>query len=156
MDKAEAKRSIFGLQQRVGRVLGRYAIESWRTLDVPVAQLKSLFIIAYRGETNFHMLAKDLGVTSGNVTGIVDRLVEQGLVTRTADPQDRRVSWLKATEAGCALLTNLIDAQNKHMTCIMDLMTEEELVSFSLGLTGFIRAVEEHQSETEVVEDREK
>jgi DNA-binding MarR family transcriptional regulator len=149
MDKAHAINEIISLQKRASKVLGSYAFESWRKLDVPMAQLKSLFIIVNKGETNFSMLAQDLGVTSGNMTGIIDRLVEQGLVMRNPNPQDRREIRLEATGKGRDLLTNLMEAQTKHMAHILTHMSLEELISLSRGLSGLIRAVEEHQGESD-------
>jgi DNA-binding MarR family transcriptional regulator len=93
------------------------------------------------------MLAQELGVTSGNVTGIVDRLVDQGLVIRNPDPADRRVIRLEATEKGRDLLTNLMEAQTKHMAHILTHMNLEELTALSRGLSGLVCAVEEHQKE---------
>jgi DNA-binding MarR family transcriptional regulator len=147
MNKADAINEIIDLQKQTGKVLGCYAIESWRKLDVPMAQLKSLFIIANKPDTNFKMLAQDLGVTSGNVTGIVDRLVEQGLVSRNLDTGDRRVIHLEATEKGLDLLANLMEAQTKHMSHILTHMSLEELTSLSRGLSGLFRSVKDHQRE---------
>lgn len=45
-------------------------------------------------------LAERLYVTKGNVSGLVDRLVEAGLVDRRAIPGDRRSYALHLTEAG--------------------------------------------------------
>lgn len=45
-------------------------------------------------------LSNRLMVSNGNVTGLVDRLVDEGLVTRIALPQDRRQSRVKLTPAG--------------------------------------------------------
>jgi DNA-binding MarR family transcriptional regulator len=39
------------------------------------------------------ILSRNLMVTGGNVTGLTDQLVKDGLVRRTEDPDDRR-SWL--------------------------------------------------------------
>jgi DNA-binding MarR family transcriptional regulator len=39
-------------------------------------------------------------VTNGNVTGLVERLVAEGLVTRTPDPTDRRTQIVALTPAG--------------------------------------------------------
>jgi DNA-binding MarR family transcriptional regulator len=150
MDKAQAISEIIELQKRASHVLGGYAMESWRKLDVPMAQLKSLFIIVNKGDTNFHKLAQDLGVTSGNVTGIIDRLVEQGLVVRNPNLQDRREIRLEATQKGKDLLGNLMEAQTKHMAHILTHMGLEELTSLSRGLAGLVRAVEEHQGEANI------
>ena len=45
-------------------------------------------------------LSEALKVSNGNVTGIVDRLVQDSLVTRTAVPGDRRALQAKLTAAG--------------------------------------------------------
>ncbi len=45
-------------------------------------------------------LSDRLMVSNGNVTGLVDRLVEEGLVTRVPLPQDRRQSRVKLTPSG--------------------------------------------------------
>src|SRR5262245_28921867 len=45
-------------------------------------------------------LARMLFCDSSNVTGIVDRLEERGLVARTADENDRRVRLLVLTSEG--------------------------------------------------------
>ncbi|HZM64462.1 MAG TPA: MarR family transcriptional regulator [Candidatus Saccharimonadales bacterium] len=41
-------------------------------------------------------LAKQCGITTGGLTGLVDRLQNAGLVERTADPTDRRKVLIKA------------------------------------------------------------
>ena len=45
-------------------------------------------------------LSKRLMVTGGNVTGITDQLVKEGLVTREAPPDDRRAFVVRLTPAG--------------------------------------------------------
>jgi DNA-binding MarR family transcriptional regulator len=45
-------------------------------------------------------LSKRLMVTGGNVTGITDQLVKEGLVTREAPPDDRRAFLVRLTPAG--------------------------------------------------------
>jgi DNA-binding MarR family transcriptional regulator len=45
-------------------------------------------------------LSRRLMVTGGNVTGLTDRLVAEGLVERHIDPADRRAQTVKLTPAG--------------------------------------------------------
>ena len=47
-------------------------------------------------------LSRFLLVSNGNVTGIVERLVAEGLVTRSWRNGDRRTSMVRLTEAGAA------------------------------------------------------
>jgi DNA-binding MarR family transcriptional regulator len=45
-------------------------------------------------------LSQRMMVSNGNITGLVDRLVEQGLVRRKPSPRDRRVQMVSLTAAG--------------------------------------------------------
>jgi DNA-binding MarR family transcriptional regulator len=45
-------------------------------------------------------LSRRLMVTGGNVTGLTDRLVGEGLVERQIDPADRRAQTVRLTAAG--------------------------------------------------------
>jgi DNA-binding MarR family transcriptional regulator len=147
MDKREIINEIVELHRRMSQVMIPYAIKTWRELEVPLAQLKSLLITAGKGETNFRTLAKDLGVTPGDVTGIIERLEAQGLVTRKANANDRRIIWLQPTDKGRDLLANLMESQTPHLVHILEYMSLEELQSLLSGFTAFLHAVEQHQKE---------
>jgi DNA-binding MarR family transcriptional regulator len=54
-------------------------------------------------------LAQCLHFDASNVTDIVDRLEARGLVTRTIDPNDRRVRRLVLTDKGEAVRRELFD-----------------------------------------------
>jgi DNA-binding MarR family transcriptional regulator len=45
-------------------------------------------------------LSQRMMVSNGNITGLVDRLVTQDLISRKPDPNDRRVQIVKLTAAG--------------------------------------------------------
>jgi DNA-binding MarR family transcriptional regulator len=45
-------------------------------------------------------LSQRMMVSNGNITGLVDRLVEQGLIRRKPDPNDRRVQIVNLTPEG--------------------------------------------------------
>lgn len=45
-------------------------------------------------------LSKQLMVSNGNVTGVIDRLVRDGLVKRAPSRSDRRVQMISLTDAG--------------------------------------------------------
>jgi len=55
-----------------------------------------------RGGLKMSELSDVLRVSNGNVTGIVDRLVEDGIARREPVPGDRRASRVKLTEKGHA------------------------------------------------------
>ena len=148
MDKAELIHEVVELQRQANRTLGQYAAEVWIDSGLTIPQLKSLFFIASKGSTSFRRLAEALGVTPPNVTGIIDRLVEQGLVSRTENPEDRRIMLLQATDKGRNILANLRESGLNHMTQILTLLSLEELSSLVQGLSAFIKAAKAYEGGT--------
>jgi DNA-binding MarR family transcriptional regulator len=122
-------------------------MDQWRQLNIPFAQLKCLFLVVNRQGINSHLLAKELGVTPGNVTGIVDRLAEQNLVIRKPDPQDRRVIWIEATAKSQDLLHKLMEFHFQHIAKILAYMSVEDLEALDRGLQGLLSVIHEHIEE---------
>jgi DNA-binding MarR family transcriptional regulator len=60
-------------------------------------------------------------VSNGNVTGIIDRLVTDGLVIRTAKPNDRRTILVRLTDAGRERFDVLAQA---HEMWVADLLSK--------------------------------
>jgi DNA-binding MarR family transcriptional regulator len=58
-------------------------------------------------------ISKLLMVTSGNVTGITDQLVAEGLVTREAPPADRRAFVIRLTPAGRTAFRRMAEAHER-------------------------------------------
>ena len=54
-------------------------------------------------------LARKLCCDASNVTGIVDRLEERGLVRRQPSPKDRRIKMLVVTDDGMIMRTQLLE-----------------------------------------------
>lgn len=59
-----------------------------------------LWELGQRGPTTQQSLARALGVTPRNVTGLVDGLVQTGFVERRPHPSDRRATLVTFTERG--------------------------------------------------------
>jgi DNA-binding MarR family transcriptional regulator len=133
---------IIEAQRRMNRVIRERTLDSWVKLNLTIPQLKSLFYISRHGRVNLSGLASGIRVTPANVTGIADRLVEQGLLTRTPDPDDRRVSWLRATDKGKTLINDLREGRAQEMRRILDQLTEEELSTVARGFELVARAAE--------------
>jgi DNA-binding MarR family transcriptional regulator len=144
--RVELIEEIIRLQQ-MSHALGQYAPEAWMELNLTIVQLKSLFFIDSEGSTNLKKLASALGVTPPDVTRIVDRLVEQGMVTRQENPEDRRMQLLQATKKGKALLTRLRENKTTHLYRTLTHLSTEELTMVAQGLRALIRAAEPQREE---------
>lgn len=144
MERENLVKIIFELELQINRFLRNNSPDAWMELSLTTAQLKSLFFIDKEGITNFTKLAAGLGVTSSNITGIIDRLIEQELVNRKENPDDRRVYLLSLTEKGNILLNSLRESRTKKISSALALMSTEELSILADGMTSLARAVELH------------
>ena len=74
------------------------------TLGISAARLSALSVVGFGGPCTLGELAAAEQVTPPTMTRIVAALVAAGLVTRTADAEDRRVVRIAATAKGRRLL----------------------------------------------------
>jgi len=147
MEKVNLIREIVELQRKVDRARRQYELDVWMGLPLTIAQLKSMFFISNQGSTNLGKLAAALGVTSTNTTGIIDRLVKQGLVSRTENVQDRRMLSLRATDKGEELVANLRERRRGYMSEVLERMSVDELTTLAQGLISLVKAAEAHEEE---------
>ncbi len=144
MDKKQTIKQIAALQRELGSTMRRYAFRRWLTLSLSTAQVKSLFCIVENRGISSGKLAEMLGVTPANVTGIADRLIEQGLVRRVESASDRRVAGLEATDAGQTLIDSLEQLASEHVSSILSDLSEEELLHLYEGMKAFLTAARNH------------
>lgn len=79
-------------------------------LNVTMSQLKVMVILSESPGASSQDLARSTNVGLATMTGILDRLVAQQLVTRSEDPHDRRVRRLELTPAGSELIEGVLTA----------------------------------------------
>jgi DNA-binding MarR family transcriptional regulator len=100
---------LFELTGRLRAHMDRCAAE----LDLTPMQARALFVS--QEPVPMRDLAEALHCDASNVTGIVDRLEDLGLMARVVDPEDRRRKNLVVTEEGTATsarLRTLLQAGN--------------------------------------------
>ena len=88
-------------------------------------------------------LTRELLVTAGNVTGIVDRLEALGLVERRPVPEDRRTVRLRLTPRGRHLTQRAIPRHKKEVTSLLEGVSESDLARLRDLLGTVARALEE-------------
>ncbi|SIT06698.1 transcriptional regulator, MarR family [Roseivivax lentus] len=79
-------------------------------------------------------LSDVLRVSNGNVTGIVDRLVEDGLVTRIRVPGDRRASLVRLTGKGSTEFARQAAAHESWIGEMLGALSPEDAAHLSVQL----------------------
>ena len=81
-------------------------------------------------------LSRFLLVSNGNVTGIVDRLVSEGLVKRARRNGDRRTSMVRLTEEGSRSFAAIAAAHENWVGELLGTVSEDE----ARRLTGMLKS----------------
>lgn len=87
-------------------------------------------------------LTRELLVTAGNVTGIVERLVGQGLVARQPVPRDRRTVRIVLTPEGRRRTAEALPDHRRELARLLAGVPPSALAALREALGGFLHALE--------------
>lgn len=91
-------------------------------------------------------LARDLGLTTGSVTAVVDRLERAGHLNRKRDLRDRRKVLLEYSPQGKALADEYFEPIRARSHAVMDLFTPAELEVVRRFLAASGQAMAAHRA----------
>jgi DNA-binding MarR family transcriptional regulator len=110
-------------------------------LDVPIGQMKTLFILWTAGKPQtMGQLAQALGVSLGSVTGLVDGLVQRGLVRREEDSDDRRQKLARLTATAETRLRRMEHERSVIAMRLLRRMQLDDLRALRQGLVALAAA----------------
>nr|WP_294691622.1 MarR family transcriptional regulator [uncultured Friedmanniella sp.] len=105
-------------------------------------QLKVLALIAMDPDRAVgHNLAGLLRVSVATMSGIVDRLVDHGMVQRAEDPHDRRVRRLTVTDEGSVTVRKLLSSTGTMPTPVLRRLAIDDLRALVQGISALDRAM---------------
>ncbi|MDO8947508.1 MAG: MarR family transcriptional regulator [Desulfocapsaceae bacterium] len=109
-----------------------------RGSGLSTAQMHTVEIVGHGVSLQMKELARKMGVTTGTLTVMVDRLEEQGLLQRTPHETDRR-SWLiELTEKGQVLFSQHHQYHLRLTEEITSALSSEEQEMFSAILEKIV------------------
>lgn len=103
----------------------------------------------HRVEAGLRMsdLSSVLRVSNGNVTGIVDRLVADGLIVRVPVDNDRRATIVRLTNSGRELFERMAAKHESWVDAILGGLTTAEANRLMATLETAVRPLEGNESE---------
>jgi len=146
-ERDELIRRICDTQRHLGHYLAEDRSSPLFSSSLTMRQLKVVILLAHAGSLAGQDLARSLGVGLGTVTGIIDRLIAQGLVARHEDPQDRRVRRAELTQAGRTLVQELNDAGLNHFRRLIECLDTETLHDLARVTGKILQAAEQLRPE---------
>src|SRR5450830_654917 len=136
MPKMRVQREIAFTIMDVARMLKTYADQRARRFGISRAQWGVLVRLNRSEGLKQSELAEILDLQPISLTRLLDRLAENGLIERRADPNDRRANRLFLTPAAHPLLEQLTEIGKDMMTTVLEGLepTSNERLLHDLGL----------------------
>lgn len=83
-------------------------------------------------------LSGALKVTNGNVSGLVNRLIKDGLVVKAMSPEDRRSFSAKLTNLGEEKFEQASEAHNRILARLLQEVSDNDMLAASSALRGLL------------------
>jgi DNA-binding MarR family transcriptional regulator len=133
MSRQDAAR---GASTEVGSALYELATAAVRRLprDLSLTSAATLATLDRTGPRRITDLAANEGVTQPAMTVLVRVLEESGLVERTGDPSDKRVTLVCLTDAGASYVRTRRQAGVHAMVRLIDQLTEDDAQALAAAL----------------------
>jgi DNA-binding MarR family transcriptional regulator len=146
-EKEQLIADIMGAQERLQHLFAYDRSDPLFSSHLTLSQLKILMLLSRHGNISGGELARLLGVGAATLSGMVDRLVVQDLVTRTEDQQDRRVRRIGLTRAGDKLIAGIITAGAEKQRTLLSRLSAAELAVVAEAMKVLVRVAAENEPE---------
>lgn len=110
---------------------------------IGLAPLRALQSLERRGPSLVTELGADLDVLGSTASRLSDRLTEAGLITRRVAPTNRRATLLELTDAGRAILDELLELRTHALRAVLERMNPEDRAALLQGTRAFTAAHEQ-------------
>jgi DNA-binding MarR family transcriptional regulator len=111
------------------------------------SQAMILQALTMQRESRMNDLARFLGLSKANASGLVDRLVKKGLIAREHGIEDRRVVFVRLTPKGQTVARGLAKVQRQGLAQMMRRIPEENLKVFIETLEQMAMGMAEEQKD---------
>lgn len=127
--KSKYEDKILRTLRRITRAIDLHSRRLAIQFGLTGPQLVCLRVLKDQGPLTPSWLAREVALSQGTITGIVDRLFKRGLVTRDRSPTDRRSVTVAITEKGLDLIKKAPSPlQESFATELRTLPEENQLV----------------------------
>ncbi len=132
----------------------RDMIQFAKSSGVSIAQLNTLMYLSHHGRCGVSGIGNHLGVTNAAASQMIERLVQQGYLERSEDPQDRRSRQITLSEQGRKLIREGIDARHQWMEELATKFSLEEQKQIMDALILLTRAASSLEPITSLEEEK--
>ncbi len=138
----DSYKEIVELDAEAQQILRNSWPEAWLQINLTLGSTRALLAIEERNAYTPGRVADALGVSRTTVTGLLDRLEAEGLLTRSVDPNDRRCFRLDLTEKGHKLVHQIDGYRRNRLQSALAAMDKSDVEAFHKGMVALVEALQ--------------
>lgn len=108
---------------------------------VSMTAMHVMWLLEHHGDLHMGQLAELLDVSMSNVTGIVDRMAERGLVERVRVPDDRRVVGVRLTPGGVQAIETMEAIKQDRLRAVLGHLDAAQRARVAAAISDLRQAV---------------
>ncbi|WAM31717.1 MarR family winged helix-turn-helix transcriptional regulator [Caldicellulosiruptor naganoensis] len=110
--------------------------------EIPAPHWMIMAMLDENGKMKVGDLSKKIGLSNSTVSGILDKLEEQGFIERIRSNEDRRVVWVQTTQKFKECLYEHFKEAEKQFENLLSKATEDEIDKVLEGFETLKRILE--------------
>lgn len=126
--------------RRLQQIAVAIFLEETQAHGITPVQYAALYAAQRQPGLDQRTLAATIGFDTSTIGGVIDRLEKRGLIERQASATDRRVRLLQVTDAGAALIDEVIPAMLKAQQRILEPLPAADRPRFLAMLKTVVEA----------------
>jgi MarR family transcriptional regulator, 2-MHQ and catechol-resistance regulon repressor len=124
----EAATRVWIVLWKAAHAIEQNAVQSVSALGLGLSDFAVLEVLLHKGPQPVNIIGRKVLLTSGSITAAIDRLESRKLLSRTADPNDRRSRIVQLTDKGRHLIERAFQKHALDMEETMAVLRSGERV----------------------------
>jgi MarR family transcriptional regulator, 2-MHQ and catechol-resistance regulon repressor len=129
--KADKALNLWIKLARAYSVFNKASVHDIRGYGLTQPQFGALECLGHLGAMSIGELSRKMLVSGGNMTCVIDNLEKEGLVSRSADRNDRRTVIVELTDLGKQTFEEIFPRHAEFISSVAEALSEEELDQLS-------------------------
>lgn len=125
-------------EKEVFKHLSESSLKSCSKSPLPNSHIKVILYLARFKSSSISEIAKNLNISKPNMTPIIDKLIDEGLVTRYSDPNDRRILRVDLTPKATDFFNDIRISAKKIIFDKISNLNEDDLIKLESSLIDLI------------------
>ena len=127
------------------------SIRSMKDSGRSMSHLHTFMRLAKHGPVSISSISEMLDISLAAASQMVDRLVNDGMLARTEDPDDRRAKLINLTPEGQQLVEDVYEARLAWMKDLANELSPDDQAKIASALTSLTQAAVKLESKSELL-----